>query len=226
MKIVAYSGNRNVYKAIACSILSLVEYNDIDKIYVIAEDKDIGYELPDNVEVLDYSEKHKKYFKEGGANYHCGWSYFTLMRVAYPLIFKDYDKILSLDCDTLIQGDISALWDIDITDYYLCASKEPLKSKKVAPNIYVNVGVNLMNLKLMRQDKIAEECIKRLHYKYYDFPDQDVQSEVCRGKILDMDARYNPTQWTALPDEQLIKHFAGQKDYIKNKDYKKYLGLL
>jgi len=46
----------------------------------------------------------------------------ALIRVALGKIFPDLDKVLSLDVDTIVNENISELWDIDISDYYIAAS--------------------------------------------------------------------------------------------------------
>lgn len=47
----------------------------------------------------------------------------VLLRAAYANIFWQYDRILSLDVDTIVVDDISGLWDIDLEDNYLAAVK-------------------------------------------------------------------------------------------------------
>nr|VFJ98771.1 MAG: Glycosyl transferase family 8 [Candidatus Kentron sp. LFY] len=49
----------------------------------------------------------------------------VLARLYIPeLFYRQYDKIIYLDGDLLIQGDIVELWEIDIGDYQLAACRE------------------------------------------------------------------------------------------------------
>jgi len=48
----------------------------------------------------------------------------VLVRAAYTKIFPHLDRILSIDMDTIVNENISELWDLDLTDYYLAAVEE------------------------------------------------------------------------------------------------------
>jgi lipopolysaccharide biosynthesis glycosyltransferase len=48
----------------------------------------------------------------------------VLIRAAYSKIFPELDRILSIDMDTVVNENISDLWDLDLTDYYLAAVEE------------------------------------------------------------------------------------------------------
>ena len=112
-----------------------------------------------------------------------------LMRAALSKLFPQYDVILSLDVDTIINENISDLWNIDLTNYYLAAVSEPCKCKDNF--ISINMGVALINLKKMRDDHKDDEIIKKLNEKEYDYPEQDCISELCQGFIYELNPEYN-----------------------------------
>jgi lipopolysaccharide biosynthesis glycosyltransferase len=91
----------------------------------------------------------------------------VLIRAALSKIFSNLDTILSLDVDTIVNENISALWDIDLTNYYLAAVKEP--DKTTDDFLYINMGVVLFNLKKLREDKKDDEIINALNTIYYDY---------------------------------------------------------
>jgi lipopolysaccharide biosynthesis glycosyltransferase len=72
----------------------------------------------------------------------------VLIRAALSKIFSTLDTILSLDVDTIVNENISDIWNICLDDYYLAAVKEPEKSTK--DKLYINMGVALFNLKKLR----------------------------------------------------------------------------
>jgi lipopolysaccharide biosynthesis glycosyltransferase len=68
----------------------------------------------------------------------------VLVRAAYTKIFPDLDRILSIDIDTIVNENISELWDLDLTGYYIAAVEERELSK--AEGSYFNMGVAMLNL--------------------------------------------------------------------------------
>ena len=74
----------------------------------------------------------------------------VLLRVVFSKIFPHLDRILTIDNDTIVRENISELWDLDLTDYYLAGCPE---YKKTSNNhIYINMGLAMLNLKKFRDD--------------------------------------------------------------------------
>jgi len=46
----------------------------------------------------------------------------ALIRVALAKILPDVDEVLSLDVDTIVNENISDIWNYDITNYYFAAA--------------------------------------------------------------------------------------------------------
>ena len=127
MKAAVYVGTRNVYGDIIPSLKSLLINSDVDKVYLLIEDDEFPYELPDCVETINVSGQ--PYFRHDGPNYSTiPWTWMTMMRAALWDLFPDLDVILSLDNDTIIDKDISELWDLPIADYYFSAARAPAPS--------------------------------------------------------------------------------------------------
>jgi lipopolysaccharide biosynthesis glycosyltransferase len=91
-----------------------------------------------------------------------------LFKFFMPDIFNNYDKILYIDCDTLILKDLLELYNIDISRNYLAASYKHAPEqywKKFLWRNYryqqydYNCGVMLMNLKKMRKDDLKTRLI-------------------------------------------------------------------
>lgn len=221
-KVAAYTGTRNLYSDMVPAIKSLLINSDVEKIYLLIEDDFFPEELPKEVEVINVSQQG--YFNPDGPNMTSGFTYMALMRSVYFDIFPTLDRILSLDIDTIVDDDISEIWDLPIGDggprsYYFAAAREPGRSKN--GTIYTNIGVTLYNLAKLRNGK-GEEIIKKLNQLKYTFMEQDCFNWNCQGHILNMPSCYNVTKFTDPTDHPKIIHFAGQKNWSDEPLVKKY----
>lgn len=153
--------------------------------------------------------------------YH--FSVVTYYRLFIASLFPEYDKVIYLDCDLIVLGDISELYCLDLGDNILAAGPEQfvqntkefrLYAKKalgVDPDGYVNAGVLLMNLKQFRKNGIEEQFVHLM--TEYDFdlldPDQAYLNYLCFGKIYVL-----PNGWNKEPmplpceGEKNIVHYA------------------
>lgn len=208
MKAACYCGTRNLYYDMLPAIKSLLANSDVDKVYLLIEDDTFPFELPDCVTCVNVSEQ--TYFRRDGPNFQNGWTYMVLMRAALHRVFPELDIILSLDVDTIVDADISGLWDIDLSDHYLAGVREPHKSIK---QLYVNAGVMLLNLKKLRESGKGDELIESLNSKHYDFNEQDCINELCNGNVLRIPGDYNQSDWTEPTATPKIIHFAAKKYY-------------
>lgn len=214
MKVVAYSGTRNVYYRMIPAVKSLLKHNKIDKVFLLIEDDIFPYDLPTNVQCINISQQ-QWFNKEHCANWYDGWGgYMVLIRAAYAKIFPDLDKILSLDIDTIVQEDISNLWEIDLSNYYVAGVKDtPEFNKK---RLYINGGVLLQNLKKIREDKMDDKMIFYLNHFKKDYAEQDALNELYRNHILELPSEYNshPLFVGFDPNKRKIIHYAGFHDYF------------
>lgn len=121
----------------------------------------------------------------------------TFLRFMIPNILpKDVDRVLYLDGDILVRGDISELYEIDLTDIALAACPEhdgilgelqPLDTERHIEYLgyprdagYFNAGVLLINLDYWRKNNISNRLIGYLaeNYKKCYYLDQDVLNAV------------------------------------------------
>ena len=211
MKAAVYCGTRNIYKDMIPSANSLLVHSDVDKIYFLIEDDIFPYKLPSEVECINIS--NQTFFTPDGPNFNSSWTYMVLIRAALSKIFPQYDKILSLDCDTIINENISELWDINLDNYYLAAAKEIEKSSNNF--YYLNMGVVLFNLKKIREDKKDDEIIHALNTIYYDYNEQDCISKLCQNFIYELLPDYNVCNYTNYQNakHRKIIHYAAIKDW-------------
>lgn len=157
----------------------------------------------------------------------------TYYRYLIPELLPELDKILYLDADIIVRGDITPLYDFDISDYYIAGANDlwvhdtKYKGKiGFAQNeLYVNAGVLLMNLRKMRAEKMAQTLIQKttkLAGKI-QYQDQDVLNIVCRGHVAEFDSIYNYTSHNiyderAKLNSAVIIHYTGpKKPWLKDK---------
>ena len=137
---------------------------------------------------------------------------FTLtifFRLFIPVMFPKYDKCIYIDADTVIPGDISRLYNVDLEDNYLgcIVDKSTIDNEILASYFeevvgiprdkYINSGVLLMNSKKLRELKIDEKFLD-LYIKYgFDViaPDQDYINSMCYGHI-----KYLSDIYDAMPN--------------------------
>lgn len=177
------------------------------------------------IEFIDISEKleHiKSYFKNV---YH--FSIVTYYRLFIASLFPQYDKIVYLDCDLVVLGDISTLYMTDLGDNILGAAPEQFVQNTaefrdyasialgVDPDDYVNAGVLVINLKAFRENHIEDQFVKLI--TDYDFdlldPDQAYLNYLCRDKIHTL-----PNGWNKEPMPLACE---GEKNIIHYALYKK-----
>ena len=214
-RVVVYCGTYNTYVNMLASAKSLLCNTAVDRIYFLTEDDKFPYELPDiirNVNVKRLDEL--SLLDPEGPNFKNSWTYMCMIRAAFPQIFRDEAKILSLDIDVVVQTDISALWDVDLTGMYLAGVAEPVRQKQSADPLYVNFGVVMMNLDQMRKDGIQDAVISDLNRVKLGCPEQDAYNRRCAGRIVELPPDYNYTPYTHITGDakqQRIVHYAGLK---------------
>ena len=160
-------------------------------------------------------------------------SYFSeemYNRILIPTIFKEYDKVLYVDCDLVFNCNPKEIFDIDIGDNLVGAVKdfsllmarkgEEHRQKEVAslgikPDEYFNSGVLLMNVAQLNQFNLYEKFTELLTKDTYPFPDQDILNVICYQRVYFLDFSFNfqrGSQINPLSLQELYKlHDNGKK---------------
>lgn len=130
----------------------------------------------------------------------------AVYRLLIPELFPYYDKVLYLDCDIIVEGDISQLYYYDIGNCILGAAHCYVDEQREAycrehlnlPYTEAfNSGVLLINLKRFREENIKEKCRKMLEEdwkrkeKKFLLMDQDVLNITCMGQVAFFSAVWN-----------------------------------
>jgi len=122
----------------------------------------------------------------------------ALLKFDLPNMFPELNKILYLDSDILVLGDLLELYNTDLSDKYAAVVPDMAgmlygnHHTKFGFDKYFNSGVMLLNLKKMRNDKISEKLIDyKLHKDVGDFMDQDCLNYVFQQNVIYISPMYN-----------------------------------
>ena len=176
----------------------------------------------DFIDISKQIENIKSRFKNV---YH--FSIVTYYRLFIASLFPEYDKIVYLDCDLVVLGDISKLYHTElgenilgaVVDHFVTTTAEfrlyAEKAIGVNPDTYFNAGVLLINLEEFRKNDIENKFINLI--TEYDFdlldPDQAYLNYLCYGKI-----QLLPNGWNKAPAEIVCE---GNKNIVHYNLYKK-----
>gem|GEM_PF-5499739 len=140
----------------------------------------------------------------------------TYYRYLLPQILTNVDKVLYLDADIIVNGDISPLKDFDMSDYIAAGAKdffiEKIGYKKnlgiPAEKEYINAGVLLLNLNQMRKESTTDLLMKyttELSDKI-EYQDQDVINVALQNRILLLNIIYNFASSNVRGESEKTKH--------------------
>ena len=129
----------------------------------------------------------------------------TYLRLTLPDVLKDIDRIIYTDVDVLFCDSLQDLWQIDLGGNMLGAVKGAvnfeyqwqLNSRRKywvlltgVKGRYINAGVTLMDLRMMRERGITGEWEKYSGEKFH-YQDQDILNITCSDSITYVHPRYN-----------------------------------
>lgn len=162
-----------------------------------------------NMEYFDKSVQYKV-----GAYYSVETNYRLLL---FSKMFSAYDRILYLDCDTIVRDDISKLFDMNLQEAaaggvkdYSFMKMEHVKMPVFSDNVpystinyrikvlglaqiekYVNAGVMLFDLVKCREIADEKKAIEVLQSKQFQYNDQDTLNIIFNQNMYMLDVRWN-----------------------------------
>ena len=132
------------------------------------------------------------------------------------------DRILYLDGDTLVLGDLKELWNLDLSTKTLAMGPEPTvdvnrrKELELKERAYHNSGVILMNLKRWRDMDIGKQILQ--YYKSKDgklfAPDQDAINGGAIDEIITLEPRYNFFNIYTTYPHHTLKKLSGEAQFV------------
>ncbi len=142
-------------------------------------------------------------------------------RFFIPRLFPLYEKAVYIDSDTILLDDVGKLFDLELHDDVVLAMPDPkvtvIKEFRdyvdnavgVPHKEYVNDGVMVMDLKKMRKMKYLSTMVGLIKRFDADLvaPDQDYLNVILRGKIGNLDSKWNMEPSKKLPKDAKLVHF-------------------
>jgi lipopolysaccharide biosynthesis glycosyltransferase len=129
-------------------------------------------------------------------------AYLRLFMAEY--LDQAMQRIIYLDSDLVVCGDLGELWQIDLEGAYVGAAPEPYDERQRTPfgfgpkDLYINSGVLVIDLAKWRADNILARFVEFANANQelliYSL-DQDILNSVCRGRICNIGYEWN---WQAL----------------------------
>jgi len=177
--------------------------------------RDIGKHYPHGNWTFYYVERNDRFliYEKAFLTQEC---YF---RLYLPELLCHLSKVLWMDSDTIINDDISALYDIELGDYFIGAVigtllfEEIPKYKYVLKSeYYIESGVMLFDIKALKNYRFfdkAIECISDLYEIYVKngltfFEDQSVIDYILHDKVKFLPRKFN----FMAPFKCLCEHYS------------------
>ena len=128
----------------------------------------------------------------------------TYYRLFIAEMFKEYDKAIYIDSDTIVLGDISKLYSYELGDNYVGAANEQVMIQMDTYGEYVekvlginrheffNAGLLVINCSQFRKQKVLNQFVRLL--KVYNFvvtQDEDYLNLICAGHVFWIDQQWN-----------------------------------
>lgn len=126
----------------------------------------------------------------------------TYFRLLIPWIIPDRDKVIYLDGDIVVTGDIAKLYDYPVDDDKLiCGVRTPgfstnnkirkeITQKELDYKEYINAGILIFNSCRLREENFKPVFMSHID-KQYSFQDQDILNITCRGRIGFLPLKFN-----------------------------------
>lgn len=220
-----YAGNRKVFDGLLISAIAAAK-NVSEPLTVYILTMDLTEQNPDFLPITEaqraFLEKiyqlkneasHVKLIDAGALyrqtmtdspNARTSYTPYTFLRLFADRLSEIPDKILYLDTDTVISGELSSLYDTEIQDFELAASLD-YYGKIFMGYHYFNAGVLLLNMKMIRETGLFERAAKLCAGKKLFLPDQTALNRLVKKKKL-LPSKFNEQK--KFCDDCVIHHFA------------------
>ena len=208
--VAAYASNDGYARHLAASMCSLFDQNQSEetiRVYVLSNGlseenigklKSVADRYKRELVVVELGDVRSRFPFEIDTR---GFDVSALSRFFMAeMIPAGEERILYLDCDTIVKDSLKKLWELPLDGYALAAAMEPTVGMNIKGQIgltkedaYYNSGVLLINLAYWRRKNVQQKLLD--FYGEKDGKlfacDQDTINGALRGKIKLLDPRYN-----------------------------------
>ncbi len=207
----AYAADDYYAKYLGISMLSLFQSNkDFADIVVFILDCGIRDGNKEKLKSIAGKYNREIIFKSAedavsGLDLHMGARKIAIAAYARlylsSIIPESYDRVLYLDCDTIIRDSVADFWNVDLEGYLIAGVRDTVDNfflKKIGMNpdeYYINDGIIVINLSGWRANQLEKQFIDFIRAFHGNVPhhDQGTINAVCRNKKLIVSPRYNAT---------------------------------
>ena len=158
---------------------------------------------PDNASLDFVSLRDEMEKSQGAFHLRHYYSRETYCRIFIPRFFPQYEKVLYLDCDIVVTGDISELYNTEIGDNLVAAAPEEVmadfdvygtyveKALGISRNKYFSAGILLINAELYRKENIEGKFIELMNrFVFRVTQDEDYLNVLCKDRV-----KWLPVDW-------------------------------
>lgn len=164
--------------------------------------------------LLMWSKQDRELQSDVGCYYAVETNYRLLL---FSKLFQNYRRMLYLDCDIIVTGDVGELFDVDLegksaagvedvgfrwlayTKRAIFLDNKPYNVLNYCTDVlgmkdpggYVNAGVLLFDLEKCRQKVSFRDVVETLHSRNFFYNDQDVLNILLEGNIKQVDCKWN-----------------------------------
>jgi lipopolysaccharide biosynthesis glycosyltransferase len=163
---------------------------------------------PANIVFIDVEVQNFKSVKLSGK-----FPLATIYNLLAPLeFFSETQKILYLDCDMVVQEDLSIIWGLEFSESVAAVVDShvgvngnpsmwrPWRELNVNPiSKYLNTGLLLINVKKWNEEKITDKCVNLLTKFSLPCLDQDALNLVLNGNFYSLPPRFNSMPMHFMP---------------------------
>jgi len=222
---VVYSAS-DLYSSLAgISLTSLLMNNtDVPEIHVIIMDN--GISEGNRAKLQTTAERYQRDIRfiplasvfDGSDVNVQKWNISTFGRLFEASALPDYDRVIHIDCDTVVNASLRELWELDMSHAVVAGSPDCL-SDAYKSNIglkptetYINAGVLVMNLARIRQLGLEEKFSAYIekNSRFLTYVDQEVLNAcVPEDEKIELPLRYNSysiLHYLTYPQLRTLRH--------------------
>ena len=203
---ICVSSDNNYAQHLGVTITSILSSNPHSQFFFHVLDGGIGAENIQKIEKLkkkysfelEFIRMDEKMFSNCVIPNGTHFSVSAYYRLKIPSLFAHLERVLYLDVDLIVKGDLRPLYNTDMGDAYFAMiedyyAKESIERLALKHGCYFNSGVTLFNISQLKKEKVEQKCFDFInnHFDKIIFVDQDVINVVADGRILAVPEKYN-----------------------------------
>ena len=237
---ILFSSDNNYVRHLGVAIYSILSHNikiPSFRFYIVDNEisSDNKVSLFSSVKSLGNAELILIPFKKWSDNLHLNMLW-PISLSAYARLFisemidQNAERVLYMDCDVFVNGDLFNLWNTDLGDNVIGAVQDQVPSNtKTCVGLnpydpYFNSGILLIDLKKWRNNDLSNESMKFIasHEGKVIHHDQGVLNGVLKGQWKRLPLKYNVmTIHFMMAQDKIKKYFRDESSFYNDEEIRK-----